>query len=365
MSQFIKSKRYTGVMYGDLSNGDRSYYITYRLSGKLTRLHIGKKSEGVNEAYCHQKRNEAINEAKFGENDSIIKTKKKTISFDSIAQKFLSYNEIHAKDSKNHISRYNNHIKPFLGDKSIFDISVNDIEYIQKEKLKVLAPKTVNHILQLIGTIFNHNIERKNIQIENPVKSIKKLKVNNERLKYLSNDEIKALLEQVENDEQLKLFVKLSLQTGGRLNTIVNLKKKDIDLDNQIISLKDYKNDSFYKGFINDEIVDSLKNRLKKLKNDDFILEFGTDSSNLQAYISKKLQPILNSLFNNDIDETDRQHRVVIHTLRHTFASHLAIKGTPIFTIQKLMNHKDINMTLRYAKLAPDSGREFVNSLYI
>jgi hypothetical protein len=32
--------------------------------------------------------------------------------------------------------------------------------------------------------------------------------------------------------------------------------------------------------------------------------------------------------------------------------------------MQKLMNHKDINMTLRYAKLAPDSGREFVNELY-
>lgn len=55
--------------------------------------------------------------------------------------------------------------------------------------------------------------------------------------------------------------------------------------------------------------------------------------------------------------------KVVIHTLRHTFASHLAINGTPIFTIQKLMNHKDIKMTMRYAKLAPDSGREAVVNL--
>ena len=53
----------------------------------------------------------------------------------------------------------------------------------------------------------------------------------------------------------------------------------------------------------------------------------------------------------------------LIHTLRHTFASHLAINGTPIFTIQKLMNHKDIKMTLRYAKLSPDSGRDAVVGL--
>ena len=65
-------------------------------------------------------------------------------------------------------------------------------------------------------------------------------------------------------------------------------------------------------------------------------------------------------MFNCGIDGDDRKNKVVIHTLRHTFASHLAINGTPIFTIQKLMNHKDIKMTLRYAKLSPDSGRESI-----
>ncbi|WP_206731512.1 tyrosine-type recombinase/integrase [Arcobacter cloacae] len=53
-----------------------------------------------------------------------------------------------------------------------------------------------------------------------------------------------------------------------------------------------------------------------------------------------------------------------IKTLRHTFASHLAINGTPIFNIQKLMNHKDITMTMRYVKLAPDSGREAIENLF-
>ena len=66
---------------------------------------------------------------------------------------------------------------------------------------------------------------------------------------------------------------------------------------------------------------------------------------------------------NDAHDEDDRKNRVVIHTLRHTFASHLAINGTPIFTIQKLMNHKDIKMTMRYAKLSHDSGREAIVNL--
>jgi len=77
----------------------------------------------------------------------------------------------------------------------------------------------------------------------------------------------------------------------------------------------------------------------------------------------RKLRQILDELFNENIDNYDTKNKVVIHTLRHTFASHLAINGTPIFTIQKLMNHKDIKMTLRYAKLSPDSGRASVIEL--
>ncbi|MCG3675286.1 tyrosine-type recombinase/integrase [Aliarcobacter butzleri] len=61
--------------------------------------------------------------------------------------------------------------------------------------------------------------------------------------------------------------------------------------------------------------------------------------------------------------KNDRKNRVVTHTLRHTFASHVAIK-TPIYTIQKLMNHNDITMILRYVRLVPDSGKDMVLNLY-
>lgn len=71
----------------------------------------------------------------------------------------------------------------------------------------------------------------------------------------------------------------------------------------------------------------------------------------------------MDDLFNQGLDSSDAKNKVVIHTLRHTFASHLAINGTPIYTIQKLMNHKDITMTLRYPKLAPDSGRDSISRL--
>lgn len=365
MTEFIKSKKFTGVSHKLLKNKDKSYYISYKMNGKFKRLHIGKQSEGVNEAYCHQKRNDAINKVKFGDDDPIIKTKRKVDTFDVITQRYLAYFQIHNKDSVNHLSRYNNHIKPFIGDKFVSDITIADLENIQREKLKILAPQTVNHIIQLIGTIFNYNIKHKYIKVDNPVTNTRLIKVNNERQRYLGTYEIQTLIDEVKHDRQLLLFVKLALHTGARLHTVCRIKQKDINLKNQTILLHDFKNNSFYTSFLSVELIQLLKSRLSEIQSNDLVLLFGTEENNLETYISKKLRPTLNRLFNTELAKDDRQNRVVIHTLRHTFASHLAINGTPIYTVQKLMNHRDINMTLRYAKLAPDSGKEFIHELYL
>jgi len=51
------------------------------------------------------------------------------------------------------------------------------------------------------------------------------------------------------------------------------------------------------------------------------------------------------------------------HDLRHTFASHLVMKGIDLRTVAKLMGHKDIKMTMRYAHLAPDHLQAAVDVL--
>ena len=47
MSKEQKSKKYAGVYYRDLDNGDRSYFLRVRLGGGTKRIHIGKRSEGI------------------------------------------------------------------------------------------------------------------------------------------------------------------------------------------------------------------------------------------------------------------------------------------------------------------------------
>ncbi|MEA3554597.1 MAG: tyrosine-type recombinase/integrase [Campylobacterota bacterium] len=176
-------------------------------------------------------------------------------------------------------------------------------------------------------------------------------------------DEINKLTSYVDDNEQLLLFLKLALCIGARFETLNQIKKKDINIESKMITLTDFKNKSTYKGFITDDIIPLIIERLEYLEINDYLLNYH-DTKDLRSKIAKMYKPILDQLFNEGLDKSDSKNRVVIHTFRHTFASHLAINGTPIYTIQKLMNHKDITMTMRYAKLAPDSGQSQVNELY-
>jgi len=52
--------------------------------------------------------------------------------------------------------------------------------------------------------------------------------------------------------------------------------------------------------------------------------------------------------------------KVTRHVLRHTFASHLMMKGVPLKAVQELIGHAIIEMTLRYSHLSPEVGRNAV-----
>ncbi len=79
--------------------------------------------------------------------------------------------------------------------------------------------------------------------------------------------------------------------------------------------------------------------------------------------IQRRLKKHLDTLFNTGLDVKDAQNRIVVHSLRHTFASLLVIAGTSICNLMRLMNHASMDMSMRYAHLAPDFGKDAINNL--
>ena len=329
-----KRTKFTGVYYRETTTNDKpdkTYYITFKNSkNKMQELKIGKFSEGIREQYCNLKRNEILTKLRLGE-------------------------EVHLKHKD--VSSYKKHLLSYFENSDLNTINKKDIQLFKKEKLETpLAPKTVNNILALLGTIIKFGINEE-LLTNDISKFIKKDTVDNDRERFLTVQEIKKLYKAVEDDNRLYLFCKLSLTTGARLASTMNIRKNDIDFTHKILTLKDFKNNTTYKAFLKDDVLGLLRDYTADIEHAEKL--FDVNSTTIQ----KPLREILNRLFNKKLNSSDRKNRVVIHTLRHTFASHLAINGTPIFTIQKLMNHKDIKMTLRYAKLADHSGRNEVDNL--
>lgn len=357
-----KSKRYTGVYFQELQNGDKSYYITYKENNKDIWKKIGLHSEGIREAFCHQKRNEITSKIRLGEELPHFALKKDFQTLLDISKQFYDYKELHNKQNKKTRSRVEARIKAhYIGTKPLKTITKADIENFQIEIQNGIEPATVNFIVQQVGGIFNWAIENE-LTEKNPCVGVKKIKVDNARTRYLEIDEIKKLTETIKNDKYVYYFVLVALATGGRLQTICNIKVSDIK-SNGTIKLFDFKNNSEYYGFLNDNLKGLLELFIKdeNKKKDDFLFQNTPNSNYMEQYYQRKLRPIFDILFNPV--GTKHLEKVTIHTLRHTFASQLAINETPILTIKKLMNHNDINATMRYAKLSKSSGEKHVDNL--
>lgn len=369
--------KYTGVYYRDNQRNDRIFYITYKLKGKLTKEKVGSSKEGVTAAYASKIRSKKTSIDRL-KGDAPALQNEKLPTFDECFE--LYYKKIEGKgDTRNTRGRYNLHVKDTFGHLRLDEITTDMIEDFKAAARKKIsfktkrpyAPKTINDWVDILSIVYNHMISKHDLNVKNPAgaKKIEREKVDNDRERYLELDEIKKLWDIFENregksnvTENMKVFLALSLSTGARLSSVLTIMKTDINLQQDTIRIKNHKSNRTYIGFLHPEYKKLIEDRMKAIRPIDYLVS-GTSKPLSRTAPAKVFDPIFEEHFNMGLEKGDAKRRVVIHTLRHTFASQLAIQGTPIYTIMKLMDHTDISQTIRYAKLSPDSGKESVLSL--
>lgn len=196
----------------------------------------------------------------------------------------------------------------------------------------------------------------------NPCRTIRPLKEPQGRLRYLSENEIKQLLDAARADAYTLLYpaLILALTTGMRRAELFTLKWSDIDFKRRMISLEQTKNQERRSVPLLPaarDILLALKEELAAQAVQDFSqLVFRAPATGGSAYwaIQKPFNRIISELGFRDFRW---------HDLRHTCASYLAMKGIPMRTIAEILGHKTLQMVKRYAHLSDDHLKEAMISL--
>ncbi|HPR64849.1 MAG TPA: site-specific integrase [Thermoanaerobaculia bacterium] len=219
------------------------------------------------------------------------------------------------------------------------------VEHLQTELLNDgKKPASVNRILRTLSHMFTKAVDWEMVDktVHDRIRRVKMLPEDNKRLRYLTLEECHELLRVC--DDHLKPIVIMALNTGMRRGEILNLRWDNIDMKNGFILLdqSQTKNKQRREIPINDTVRQTLQSITRRLDVPYIFINPGT---------GKPFREIKNGFWSALRRAKIQDFR--FHDLRHTFASHLVMSGVDIATVKDLLGHKTLEMTLRYAHLAP------------
>lgn len=246
------------------------------------------------------------------------------------------------------------HILPYFGDRTLAEVTPKLIAaYKAKRYEEKSAPATLKKELGLMRAAFNLAIQEWEWCRENPFRRIKMDQVNNERVRYLSDDDFKKVLDQC--PEWLKPVVMVARYTGMRRENIVTLRWDQVDLFRKVILLDRTKNGDRLGIPICETLMEVFKSlgKVRHLRSNTVFtgangLHYSGNAVGMAFGRACKSAGISDFRF---------------YDLRHTFASSLVQKGVDLYRVQRLLGHRDGRMTQRYAHLAPENLREAIRVL--
>ena len=232
--------------------------------------------------------------------------------------------------------------KESLGNAPVAELSQQTIERFLKARMKEkrLSPATTNRHLAMLSSMFNKGVEW-GLVVENSTRGIKPLRENGARVRFLDQDEIHRLIEAASED--FRPILMTALHSGMRRGEILNLKWGDVDLKNRIITVQDSKSGKKRTIPIDDTLNETLRVLSSRFQKGYVFLSPRTG----ERWVDFKKQ------FHAAVQKAGVED-FRFHDSRHTFASHLVMAGVDIKTVQELLGHATLTMTMKYAHLAPD-----------
>jgi len=327
---------------GRLFKRGKKYYVDVYKT-KTDRL---RRSVGTDRRVAEQVLKDVEVKIIKGEYLGIYEDKKITIK--DFSGEYLSYMEtqVTPKSFRRAKDMIHQHLIPNFP-QYLSKITTKDVEGYIGSRLQKIEPASVNREVTRLKHLLNKAVERRYIS-KNPIEEIKPLKEPPGRVRYLDEDEFQLLLSGCK-DHWLEPLIFISLNTGLRRSELLQLGwKKNVDLKNNRITLFKTKNNKMRSVALNETLSGLLRKFPRRIDTD---LLFPNITGDMVSMAFRRLC--------QQIGIKDFHW----HDLRHNFASYLAMNSYDIRTIQELLGHSDIRMTIRYSHLSPKHLQNAVNSL--
>ena len=315
--------------------------------GKIHREKVGPKSLALD---CYRKRKIEIREGKFFPE---MITPKREMLFKDMANLYMEeHSKINKRSWKTDQQRMARLKKHFSG-QPLSEITRQEVERFRVVLAKELAHATVNRHMALLKNLFSKAIAWGKAN-HNPVKGIAQFKETH-RVRYLTDEEE----ERLSSVFPLKYWpwAEVALHTGLRRSEQFGLLWEQVNFQTRVISIpmSMSKNGEMRHIPMNDRVVEILQDLPSRLKSQwVFACSNGKTPMNARNFVQRIFLPLVRKAGIKDFRW---------HDLRHTFASRLVMAGEDIRTVQELMGHKTITMTMKYSHLSPKHLMKAVQSL--
>ena len=221
-------------------------------------------------------------------------------------------------------------------------------KYLLEKQDRGQSSQTVNLHLQAIK-YFYREIMRSSVTVD-----IKFAKTASKLPVVLSKKEIEKMIASIDNQKH-RLLISLSYAAGCRISEAINLKIKDLNLEELTIHIKGAKGSK-----------DRITLFPEKLKADtQKMILLG----NLNDYVfpsnrgGKLTQRTAQKVFAQALKKSCIQKKASFHSLRHSFATHLLENGTDVRYVQALLGHANIRTTQIYTKVTNPALRNIKSPL--
>ena len=327
------------------------WYTCIRFKGKKIQRSLGTDNKKSAQKIENRIKDQ-INEGKYFER---LAGHNKT--FNDMMGKFMKeHAPIVSKNTQEGYKYYLKNLSRFFGNSGLMSITPKIVaKYKLYRRDNGASPSTVNRELYMLSKAFNLAIKEWEWLKDNPVSVVQKERENNEVDRWLTEDEERRLL--VNSPEWLREIIVFALNTGLRQDELLSLEWSRVNLLRRTILIRKTKN---YKP--NTLPLNSIAQNILVQKNEVKVRSLKGDivfTSQAGTKIGKRnlIRTFAQALKKAEIDG------FTFHCLRHTFATRLAQNGVDIYKIARLLNHKDLKNTQRYAHHCPDSLKDGVQVL--